>query len=96
MFRIFVNNIPFSVTSGELRELFVKHGAVQSVNLLTDQYTDKPRGCAIVEMVLEKEGKAAIGALDGYEMYGRLLAVGEAEERGTLGSRGTGKREKRW
>lgn len=96
MFSIFVNNIPFSANTGELRELFIKHGPVREVRVLADKHTGRPRGCAVVEMLREEDAQAAISALNGIELYGRQLEVEKAHDRGTRGSRGAGKRDKRW
>jgi len=46
--RIYVGNLPFSATEDELRELFERHGAVQSVALINDRETGRPRGVGFV------------------------------------------------
>ena len=43
--RIYVGNLPFSATEDEVRELFEPFGAVESVHLVTDRDTGRPRGC---------------------------------------------------
>ena len=64
----------------EIRELFAKHGTVESINLVNDRETGRPRGFGFVEM--DDEGAtAAISALDGTELGGRNLRVNEARPR---------------
>jgi RNA recognition motif-containing protein len=80
MTKIYVGNLPYSATEDELRELFSAHGEVQSVSLVNDRETGRPRGFGFVEMAGE-EAEAAIQALDGSQMGGRTLKVNEARPR---------------
>ena len=41
MKKIFVGNLDFGATEGSLRSLFAPHGAVESVNLVTDRETGR-------------------------------------------------------
>ncbi len=36
---IYVGNLPFSATDGDIRDLFSAYGTVESVNLITDRET---------------------------------------------------------
>jgi len=92
MKKIYVGNLPFSATESQLRELFGKHGNVQSVALIMDRDTGRPRGFGFVE--IDDAGLApAIEALNGYEMDGRALKVNEAQDK-PRGGGGGGK--SRW
>jgi len=87
MKKVYVGNLPFSATEDEVRDLFGQHCTVQSVALITDRETGRPRGFGFVE--LDDEGfSAVIEALDGYEMGGRALRVNEAEDKRRGGGRG--------
>ena len=92
--KLYVGNLPFSATEEELRELFGKHGALDSINLITDRETGRPRGFAFVEYQEASSADAAQQALDGSQMDGRALRVNEAHERrgGGGGGRGGGDR----
>lgn len=81
--KLYVGNLPFSVTSDELRELFSQHTEVDSVNIVTDRETGRPRGFGFVEL---ESIDGVIEALDGQEFKGRALAVNLARERGGGGS----------
>ncbi len=80
MTTIYVGNLPFSATEEELRGLFERHGKVESVKLINDRETGRPRGFGFVEMS-SNEAQSAIQQLNGYEMGGRPLRVNEAQER---------------
>lgn len=79
--RIFVGNLPFSVTNASLNEMFGKHGEVVSAEIVTDRMTDRSRGFGFVEMTTTEGTSAAIGALNGHEVDGRALNVAEAKPR---------------
>ncbi len=77
--RIYVGNLPFSASDDEVRELFERFGTVESVHLVTDRDTGRPRGFGFVEM--ESGGDEAIESLHEQEMGGRNLTVSEAKPR---------------
>jgi RNA recognition motif-containing protein len=53
---------------------------VDSVKLINDRETGRPRGFGFVDMP-QGEAQGAIDALNGYSMAGRALRVNEAQER---------------
>lgn len=89
MKKIYVGNLPFSATEAQVKDLFSKHGNVQSVSLIMDRETGRPRGFGFVE--IEDSGLApALKALDGHEMDGRALKVNEAQDKPRGGGGGGG------
>jgi RNA-binding proteins (RRM domain) len=80
MTTIYVGNLPFSATEVDVRSLFEKHGAVQSVKLVNDRETGRPRGFGFVEMS-PTDAQTAIQHMNGFNMGGRPLRVNEARER---------------
>ena len=77
---VFVGNLAFKAGANDLRELFEDYGDVQSVRVMTDRATRRPKGFAFVEM--DKKGaKAAIADLDGSEFFGRDIKVNYATRR---------------
>jgi len=84
MKKIYVGNLPFTATEDEVRNLFADHGTLESVNLITDRETGRPRGFGFVEMSSE-DADAAIKALDGKDMGGRSLKINEARPRNENG-----------
>lgn len=79
--KLYVGNLPFTSTEEELRGVFERHGAVDSVAVITDRETGRPRGFAFVEMSEASAAQDAIRALDGSDLGGRSVRVNEAMER---------------
>ncbi|MDH5182623.1 MAG: RNA-binding protein [Gammaproteobacteria bacterium] len=80
---LYVGNLAFKTGEGSLRELFGQYGQVQSVRIMKDRLTRKPRGFAFVE-IERSAGRAASRHLDGYEFNGRILKVNNANQRKQL------------
>src|SRR3954471_16157546 len=89
MSKIYVGNLPFSADEAQVRALFEPHGAVESVSLINDRETGRPRGFGFVEMSREDAAKA-IQALNGKDMGGRPLKVNEAQDKPRGGGGGGG------
>jgi len=87
--RIYVGNLPFSATDSEIQDLFSEFGAVESVHIVTDRDTGRPRGFAFVEMTSGAD--EAIQALNQRSMGGRNLNVNEARPRPDRGGGGGGR-----
>lgn len=90
MAKIYVGNLPFSAGEDDVRELFSKHGTVESVSLPTDRETGRPRGFGFVEMSDDAQARAAMNALNGTNVDGRDLTVNEAKPREGGGGGGRG------
>ncbi len=88
--KIYVGNLPFSSTEADLRDVFGRHGTVESVSVITDRETGRPRGFAFVEMEEASAADDAIRALDGTDLGGRNIRVNEAQDR--RGGGGGGRR----
>ncbi|HMN45592.1 MAG TPA: RNA-binding protein [Povalibacter sp.] len=80
MSKIYVGNLPFSADEAAVRELFAQHGTVDSVSLINDRETGRPRGFGFVEMP-RGDAERAIQALNGHNMGGRPLKVNEAQDK---------------
>ncbi len=91
--RIYVGNLSYQTTEGDLSNLFEQVGQVESVNIITDRDTGRSKGFGFVEMGNEEADKA-IAQFNGTELNGRSITVNEArprEERsGGGGGRGRG------
>jgi len=95
--RVYVGNMSFDTTEDKLRELFAEHGEVNSVNVVTDRYTGRPKGFAFVEMETDEAANAAIAALNSQVVDGRELRVDEARPRKPRGGdREGGYDRRRW
>lgn len=93
--KLYVGNLSFSTTEGDLDALFGEIGEVESVRIITDRDTGRSRGFGFVEMGDENAEKA-ISQLNGSEVDGRALTVNEARPQvnrdsgGGRGGRGGG------
>ena len=90
--KLYVGNLSFNSTEEDLRELFGQHGTVESVAVITDRETGRPRGFAFVEMSESSAAADAIRALDGTDFGGRNIKVNEAQDRRGGGGGGGGGR----
>ena len=80
MTKLFVGNLPFSATEESVRALFAPHGTIESLALITDRETGRPRGFGFIEMSGADAAKA-MQALNGTNFEGRNLKVNEAQAR---------------
>jgi len=76
--KLYVGNLPFQTTDQELQDLFAKAGPVESVRVMRDMATGRPRGFAFVEMATDEAAEAAVNQFNQTDFGGRALAVNEA------------------
>ncbi|MBA7677202.1 hypothetical protein ES703_85453 [subsurface metagenome] len=79
--KIYVGNLSYDVTEEELRQEFLAFGKVESVSIITDKYSGRPKGFGFVEMPSVSEGQAAITGLNGKTLKERTLNVNAARPR---------------
>ncbi|MFN7985156.1 MAG: RNA-binding protein [Vicinamibacterales bacterium] len=76
--KLYVGNLSYNTTEGELESLFSQAGTVESVRVMRDMATGRARGFGFVEMASSEEAQAAISSFHGTEFGGRQLTVNEA------------------
>jgi len=86
--KLYVGNLSFDSTEADLKDLFARHGSVDSVAVITDRETGRARGFAFVEMSEASAAQDAIRALDGTDFGGRNIKVNEAQDRRSGGGGG--------
>ncbi|NLE09131.1 MAG: RNA-binding protein [Dehalococcoidales bacterium] len=79
--KIYVGNLPYTTTEEDIRQEFEYFGTVDTVSVVTDRETGRPRGFAFVEMSSASDGKDAIAGLNGKMMGERAIVVNEAKPR---------------
>jgi len=79
--RIYVGNLSYEVTEGELQQEFMAFGEVTSVTIPSDKFSGRPKGFAFVEMGSKSESEAAITGLNGKTLRERTIVVNEARPR---------------
>lgn len=109
--KLYVGNLSFNTSSGDLEQIFGEIGNVESASVIEDRETGRSRGFGFVEMSSQTEGQNAIEQLNGREVDGRELKVNEAKPRenraggggfgggnrgGNRGGFGGGSRQNRW
>ncbi|MGO9567356.1 MAG: RNA recognition motif domain-containing protein [Desulfomonilaceae bacterium] len=83
--KIYVGNLSFDSSEGELQSLFEAYGAVDSAKIIIDQFTNRSRGFGFIEMQNREEGLKAIQELDSKDLGGRSLKVNEARPKTNSG-----------
>lgn len=93
---IYVGNLSFDASEGDLKGLFEAYGAVDSAKVIVDQFTGRSRGFGFVEMQNREEGLRAIQELDSRELQGRSMKVNEARPRNNSGGGRRDSGRSRW
>jgi cold-inducible RNA-binding protein len=75
--KIYVGNLPYSVSENDLSELFKPFGEVIGVKLIVDKISGRSKGFGFVEME-KQEADNAIAALNGKDFGGRTLKIDQA------------------
>ncbi|KAG6744951.1 hypothetical protein NC652_036421 [Populus alba x Populus x berolinensis] len=73
--KLYVGNLPYSMTSSELAEVFEEAGRVFGAEVICDRVTDRSRGFGFVTMESVEEAKEAIRMFNGSQVGGRTLRV---------------------
>ena len=88
--KLYVGNLSFNTTEGELRAHFEQFGSVTDTYVAMDKMTGRPRGFAFITMGTEEEAKAATEKMNGTDLGGRQLTVNEARPKEDRPSGGFG------
>ena len=78
--KIYVGNLPWSVTDADLGKLFAEYGTVETAQVVTDRDTGRSRGFGFVEMAAQHADQA-IAKLNGHTIESRQLRVNEAQSK---------------
>lgn len=86
--KLYVGNLPYTVSEDELKELFEKFGEVQSAKIIKDNATGRSKGFGFVEMAADEAAEKAIAELNGSSLKERAIVVNEARPQTDRGGRG--------
>ena len=78
--KVYVGNLPWSVTDMDLLDLFKPFGGVDSAQVVTDRDSGRSRGFGFVEMAAQ-HATQAIAKLNGHTIESRQLRVNEAQSK---------------
>lgn len=90
--KLYVGNLKYSVSSGDLHQLFSQFGNVRSAQVIEDRESGRSKGFGFVEMNSDEEAQAAINGLHGKDFQGRPITVNEARPKEERGGGGGGRR----
>ena len=90
--KLYVGGLSYDETDESLRALFAEHGTVNSAMIIMDRDTGRSKGFGFVEMSSDKEGDAAVLAVNGQTVNSRSLTVNEARPKESRGGGGGGDR----
>jgi RNA recognition motif-containing protein len=76
--KLYVGNLPYSVSDSDIEQAFSAYGAISSAKVVMDRDSGRSKGFAFVEMASQAEAQAAIEGLNGQSLGGRDLVVNEA------------------
>ena len=79
--RLYVGNMSWNTTEGDLLRQFEQAGTVSSCDLIMDKFTGQSKGFGFVEMGSQEETDKAISMFNGQDLDGRALTVNEARPR---------------
>jgi len=77
--KIYVGNLPFSVDSEKLRELFSSYGEIEEAIVISDKFSGRSKGFGFVTFKDQENAKKAIAEINNKEVEGRNLKVNEAK-----------------
>lgn len=86
--KIYVGNLPFSVTNETLAETFERFGSVESAKIIIDRDTNRSKGFGFVEMATADEAAEVVSTLDGSDLEGRNIRVNIAKPQAPRENRG--------
>jgi len=76
--KIYVGNLPFSVTLDRLKELFSPYGQIEDAIVMADKFTGRSRGFGFVTFVNDGDADKAVAEMNNKNIEGRELKVNEA------------------
>jgi len=94
--KVYVGNLSYNTTESTLRTLFAEFGEIESINMITDRETGRPKGFAFVEMATQQAAEQSISALNGKMVDDREIKVDKAKPQADRDRRQSGGRRPRW
>lgn len=76
--KLYVGNLPYSISEEELKTAFGQYGSVLSARIIMDKMSGRSKGFAFIEMGTDEEAQKALQGMNGKEIGGRKLMVSEA------------------
>ena len=96
--KLYVGNLPWTINSQSLKDLFTEFGEVVEAVVISDKFSGRSKGFGFVTFAEEAGAQNAITAMNEKEVEGRKMVVNFAkpkEDRGMGGDRRGGNRDYR-
>jgi RNA recognition motif-containing protein len=77
--KVYVGNLPYSVDSEKLKELFSKFGEIEEATVISDKFSGRSKGFGFVTFKEDEAAKKAIAEMNGQKVEERELKVNEAK-----------------
>ncbi|MBN2477945.1 RNA-binding protein [Candidatus Micrarchaeota archaeon] len=76
--KLYVGNLPYSLTKEDLVNLFSSYGEISDAVLITDRMTGRSKGFGFVTFENDEDADKAIAEMDGKEVEGMNIKVNVA------------------
>jgi len=77
--KLYVGNLPFSVDSEKLKELFAPFGDIEEATIISDKFSGRSKGFGFVTFPKDEDAKKAIKEMNDKEVEERKMKVNEAK-----------------
>ena len=77
--KLYIGNLPFSVDSDKLKEIFSEFGNVEEATVITDKFSRRSKGFGFVTFEKDEDADKAMAAMNSKEVEGRSIKVSEAK-----------------
>ncbi len=79
--KLYIGNLSYDTTERELRTLFAQAGTIETIDMITDRETGRPKGFAFITMSSQAEAEKAIQMFNKKSVGDRELNVNIARPR---------------
>ncbi|XP_044267077.1 RNA-binding protein 39 isoform X1 [Tribolium madens] len=86
--RLYVGSLHFNITEDMLRSIFEPFGKIDNIQLIMDPETGRSKGYGFIAFRNCEDAKKALEQLNGFELAGRPMKVGNVTERLDLQQQG--------
>jgi len=77
--KVYVGNLPFTVDSEKLKDIFSSYGEIEEATVISDKFSGRSKGFGFVTFSNDENAKKAISEMNEKEVEGRQLKVNEAK-----------------
>jgi RNA recognition motif-containing protein len=77
--KLYVGNLPFSVTEEALKKAFSEFGEIEEATIIVDKFSKRSKGFGFVTFSDDEAAKKALAEMNEKDFEGRPLKVSEAK-----------------